>query len=82
MCTATASAVKVGEDTTLVDTGRAGLALRAVSAGDGLALTVPVANPGASTPVGSAVLWDEAKAQDMFRQIARGDTSELDKYAR
>lgn len=82
LCTATASAVKVGADTSIVDTGQAALAMRTVSAGDGLTLTVPVANPGYSTPVGSAVLWDDAAASDMFAQIARGDTSKLGKYAK
>ena len=82
LCTSTAAAVKVGDDTTLLDTADAGLALRAVSAGDGLTLTVPVADPGARTPVGSAVLWDESEAADMFAQIARGDTSGLAKYAK
>jgi len=81
LSTATASAVKVGDDTTIVDTARAGLALRTVSAGDGLTLTVPVANPGYASPVGSAVLWDASKADDMFGQIAKGDTSKLAKFA-
>ena len=58
-----------------------GLAMRQISGGDGLTLTVPVSNPGASTPVGSAVLWDESEARAMFRDIARGDTSDLEKYA-
>jgi LCP family protein required for cell wall assembly len=82
LCTSTASAVKIGQDTTIVDTGQAALALRAVSAGDGFTLTVPVSNPGYSTPVGSAVLWDASEAQDMFAEIARGDTSKLGKYAK
>lgn len=47
----------------------------------GLTLTVPVSNPVASTPVGSAVLWDEQKAEAMFADLARGDTSNLAKYA-
>ena len=58
------------------------LALRSVSAGDGLTLTVPVANPDYSSPAGSAVLWDSSAAQDMFAAIARGDTSKLAKYAK
>lgn len=82
LCTSTASAVKIGQDTTLTGTARAALALRTVSAGDGLTLTVPVANPGYSSPVGSAVLWDESAAADMFAQIARGDTSKLGRYAK
>ena len=61
LCTATASAVKVGDRTPASTTwARPALAMRTVSAGDGLTLTVPVANPGYSTPVGSAVLWDES----------------------
>jgi LCP family protein required for cell wall assembly len=82
LSTATASAVKVGQSTTLLDAGQAALAMRTVSAGDGLTLTVPVSNPGYSTPVGSAVLWDSSAAQDMFAAIARGDTSKLGKYAK
>jgi hypothetical protein len=45
-------------------------------------LTVPISSAGASTPVGSAVLWDAAKSKAMFSDIARGDTSDLDKYAK
>ena len=59
-----------------------GLAMRNIAGGDGLTLTVPISNPGASTPVGSAVLWDDAKAKAMFSDIARGDTSKLAKYAK
>ena len=82
LSTATASAVKVGQDTGVTDLGQAGLAMRTVAAGDGLTLTVPVANPGYSTPVGSAVLWDEPAAEDLFAAIARGDTAKLGKYAK
>jgi hypothetical protein len=28
------------------------------------------------------VLWDDARAKDLFAQIARGDTSGLDKFAK
>jgi hypothetical protein len=30
--------------------------------------------------VGSAVLWDEERAEEMFADLARGDTSDLDKF--
>jgi hypothetical protein len=43
---------------------------------------VPVASSAASTPAGSAVLWDTSKAKDMFGDIARGDTSKLSNYAK
>jgi LCP family protein required for cell wall assembly len=78
---ATAEALALGDDTSLLRTGRMALAMKKISNGDGLTLTVPVSNPGASTPVGSAVLWDTAKAKAMFADIARGDTSKLSKYA-
>ncbi len=79
--TATAKAVTLGEDTSLAQVASLGLAMRTIANGDGLTLTVPVSNPDASTPVGSAVLWDDAKAKAMFADVARGDTSDLKKYA-
>ena len=57
-------------------------AMRKVSGGQGYTLTVPVSNPGDSTPVGSAVLWDEDEAKAMFADMARGDTSDLEKYTK
>jgi len=53
-----------------------------VSIGNGLTLTVPVSNPNATTPAGSSVIWDENAAKDMFGQIASGDTSRLDEFAK
>jgi len=79
---AAAQSVSVGEDTSLVAMASLALAMRTIAAGDGLTLTVPVSNPDASTPVGSAVLWDEEPAKAMFSDIARGDTSDLGKYAK
>lgn len=82
LATATADALSIGQDTTFLEMARMANAMRKVSGGDGYTLTVPVANPGASTPVGSAVLWDESKAEAMFADVARGDTSGLQKYAK
>lgn len=81
LSTATADSITIGEDTTFVEMTRMADAMRKVSGGQGFTLTVPVANPGASTPVGSAVLWDDDKAEAMFSDVARGDTSDLGKYA-
>ncbi len=53
-----------------------------VSIGNGLTLAVPVSNPNATTPAGSSVIWNENAAKDMFGQIASGDTSRLDEYAK
>ena len=79
--TATADALTLGQDTSLTQVARLGLAMRTIATGGGLTLTVPISNPDASTPAGSAVLWDDAKAQAMFGDLARGDTSGLAKYA-
>jgi LCP family protein required for cell wall assembly len=80
--TATAESIRLGQDTSLWQMATLGLAMRKVAGGDGLTLTVPVSNPGASTPVGSAVLWNDQKAAAMFADIARGDTSKLASYTK
>ncbi|HVK34947.1 MAG TPA: LytR family transcriptional regulator, partial [Microlunatus sp.] len=80
--TATADAVSIGEDTTFVEMAKMANAMRKVSGGEGYTLTVPVSDPGAYTPVGSAVLWDEEEAKAMFADVARGDTSDLKKYTK
>jgi LCP family protein required for cell wall assembly len=82
LSTATADAVSIGDDTTFLEMAKMANAMRKVSSGGGFTLTVPVADPGASTPVGSAVLWDEEQAKAMFAEVARGDTSDLKKYAK
>jgi LCP family protein required for cell wall assembly len=82
LCNASGQAVTLGRQTGLLQTVTVANAMRKIAGGQGLTLTVPVANPGAPTPVGSAVLWDEAKASAMFAEIARGDTSKLAKYAK
>jgi LCP family protein required for cell wall assembly len=81
-CMATADAIKLGRDTSLPETLRLGYAMKRISSGNGLTLTVPVSSTGASTSVGSAVLWDAAKSKAMFSDIKRGDTSGLNKYAK
>lgn len=79
---ATAGSLKLGEDTSFLNMVSLARAMRSVSGGEGLTLTVPVADPSASTPAGSAVLWDERRAKQMFDDLARGDTSGLAKYAK
>ena len=63
----------VGQDTSLRDVTRVLQALRSVSNGDGLSLTVPVSNPSLPTHVGSAVKWDSQKALELFNAI-KNDT--------
>lgn len=53
--TSVGAGLTVGQDTTLRDVTRVLQAMRSVSNGDGLSLTVPVSNPGLSTNVGSVV---------------------------
>ena len=79
---AIADAIKLGRDTSLPETLMLALAMKRISSGNGLTLTIPVSSTGAPTPVGSAVLWDSNKAKAMFSSIARGDTSSLSKYAK
>jgi LCP family protein required for cell wall assembly len=59
----------VGQDVSLRDVTRVLQAMRAVSNGDGLSLTVPVSNTGLATSVGSAVKWDSPKAVALFNAI-------------
>ena len=79
---AIADAIKLGRDTSLPEALMLALAMKRVSSGNGLTLTIPISSTGAPTPVGSAVLWDSNKAKAMFSDIARGDTSSLSKYAK
>lgn len=53
-----------------------------IGAGRGLTLTVPISNPDARTSAGSVVLWDADEAEALFDEIARGDTSQLDRFAK
>jgi LCP family protein required for cell wall assembly len=59
----------VGQDVTLRDVTRVLQAMRSVSNGDGLSLTVPVSNAALATHVGTAVKWDNQKALALFTAI-------------
>jgi LCP family protein required for cell wall assembly len=78
--TASSGAVVLGEDTTFPETVGAALAMRALTGSGGIALTVPVSDPNASTSAGSAMIWDEDKAKALFEDLAKGDTSNLEQY--
>lgn len=75
-----AAALTAGSDTGLGQIAPAALAFLSISKGDGLALTVPISNPDLRTRAGSAVEWDKDKSKEMFDMIAKGDTSQLDKF--
>ncbi|MEP7194585.1 MAG: LCP family protein [Actinomycetota bacterium] len=71
--TSAGAGLTVGQDVTLRDVTRVLQAMRTVSGGDGLSLTVPVSNTGLATNVGSAVKWDTPKAVELFNAI-KNDT--------
>jgi LCP family protein required for cell wall assembly len=79
---ASTQAVTLDEDTSLFGFSRLALAMRRVSNGNGYTLTVPIADNDAQTSAGSAVLWDDDKAKDLFSDLARGDTADLEKYTK
>lgn len=71
--TATGSAMAIGQDTSMWETGRMALGMRSISDGKGQSLTVPIGDANYSTHAGSSVLWDEVKAGEMFEALRNGD---------
>ena len=67
--TAGGAGLTVGEGTSLRDVTRVLQAMRSVSRGDGLSLTVPVSNASLPTRVGSVVKWDSQKAMALFTAL-------------
>lgn len=70
--TATGGALTMGEDTSMLEAGRIALGMRAVASGKGNSLTVPVADANYPTHAGSAVLWNEAGAAELFGALRDG----------
>lgn len=70
--TATGSVLAIGEDTSLFETARMGLALRAVANGKGTSLTVPIGDHDYRTEVGSTVLWKDPDAANLFADLREG----------
>ena len=67
---ASAGGLVVGAQTGLMDAIRVLQAMRAVSNGDGLSLTVPVASTNyPTTNAGVAVKWDTARAKALFKAL-------------
>ena len=64
-----AGALTVGEDDSMLETARAFLAMRTVAKGDGDSVVVPVANTNLPTAAGTAVEWDQARAQALFEDL-------------
>lgn len=70
-----------GDQTGIGDLLNGGLALTNIASGSGLSLVVPIADPAGWAGGASVVLWDDAQAAAMFGEIARGDTSQLARFA-
>lgn len=77
-----AQAVTMGQADGPAELVALGLGVVKIATGDGLTLTVPVGDADLHTPAGSAVGWDERAARELFADIARGDTSKLDRFAK
>ncbi|MGD8199785.1 LCP family protein [Ornithinimicrobium sp. W1679] len=75
---ATGDAVAVGEDTNVVEAARMALAMRQIASGSGVSVTVPVADANYQTTVGSAVLWDEQRADELFAALRRGESVSIE----
>lgn len=67
--TSAGSGLSVGQDTSFRDLGRVLLAMRSISDGNGLSLTVPISNPGLPTAVGDVVVWNRTQALALFTAI-------------
>lgn len=67
--TSTAGALTVGEDDSMISTALALWAFRGISSGEGNSLAVPTSNTSLATPAGTAVLWDEARAEQLFADL-------------
>ena len=82
VCHALTGVLTKGQNTGMISLANATRGAISYSKGNAYSLTVPIANSNASTPAGSSVLWDDAKAKAMFGMIAKGDTSGLDQFVK
>jgi LCP family protein required for cell wall assembly len=71
------SALSVDDGTGPFDLARFALAMKAVSGGNALTLTVPVADASRRTDAGVVVDWDEEKARQVFDAIRTDDTEAI-----
>ncbi len=72
---AAAETVRVGEDVNPIDAARFGWAMAHIGGSDTKRCVVPYSDLGASTSAGSAVIWDEERANALFAGIRSGDTA-------
>jgi LCP family protein required for cell wall assembly len=70
-------ALTIDENTSPLAVVRFVMAMRTVSGGGGIQMTVPIGNPNLSTPAGSAVQWDREKALQLFDGLKTNDESKI-----
>ncbi|QNE20712.1 LytR family transcriptional regulator [Kribbella qitaiheensis] len=76
--TASADALTIDNDMGPFDLFKFAKAMKAVAGGgNGVTLTVPISDTNLSTPAGSAVKWDTAKAKALFQALKEDKTSGL-----
>jgi len=80
VCQSVTQIITRGQDTGVGDVITGALGALSMAKGNAYSLTVPISNPNAATPAGSSVLWDDAKATEMFGMLAKGDTSQLGQF--
>lgn len=68
------------DETGIGTAAAAGFGLVSGRLGNGVTLTVPIADAGARTSAGSSVLWDKKKSSAVFDAIARGDVDAVAEY--
>ncbi|WP_237770240.1 hypothetical protein [Ornithinimicrobium sp. CNJ-824] len=62
----------------MLEAARMALAMRGIASGGGVSVTVPVADANYQTTVGSAVLWDEQRAAELFGALRRGESVSIE----
>jgi LCP family protein required for cell wall assembly len=72
-----AGALTVDDDTGPFALLRFLLGMRSTAGDKGVSLTVPVAGTGSRPGAGSVVLWDDAKAQQVFDALRTDDTEQI-----
>ncbi len=72
-----AGSLTVDEHTGPVALLRFVLGMKGAVGGKGLSLTVPVSGTGVRPGAGDVVLWDDAKAQQVFTALKRSDTEAI-----
>jgi LCP family protein required for cell wall assembly len=75
------AALTIDKETSPLAVVRFVMAMRTVSGGGGIQMTVPISNPNLSTSAGSAVQWDRQKALQLFDGLKTNDESKIEPLA-